>query len=143
MNSIEWLTVDDIIALHDEQIKETGGGAGILNRGALESTVNRPKQLAHYQPESTICDLAAAYGHGLAKNHCFLDGNKRTALDAMFVFLDLNGYELTASEPEAVEIMVSLAQNFISQEELAAWLTEKTCCTADLIQSNMTSGTCE
>lgn len=118
-----WLSVQEIIALHDEVIKDFGGSSGILNEGALESTLNRPKQLAYYEPESGICDLAAAYGYGLVKNHCFLDGNKRKALVVMAVFLLRNRYELTASEVEAVDVMVELAKGELSQAELAAWLS--------------------
>lgn len=119
-----WLTTQEVVAIHDDLIQEFGGSNGLLNEGALESTLNRPKQLAYYKAESTIYDLAAAYGYGLAKNHCFIDGNKRTALDVMAVFLIRNAYELIASEVEVVEIMVDLVQDNFSQEELAVWLSK-------------------
>lgn len=119
-----WLTVKEVIALHNRVVERYGGSSGLLNVGALESTLNRPQNLAYYEPESTICDLAAAYGHGLVKNHCFLDGNKRTAFTVMGIFLLRNGYELTVPEVEAVEVMVDLATGELSQAELAAWLTK-------------------
>lgn len=89
----------------------------------LESTLYRPQNLVYYEPDSNIYDLAAAYGYGLVKNHCFVDGNKRIALDAIATFLDLNGYELVTPEVEAVEAMVDLANDELSQAELAFWLS--------------------
>ncbi|MBV8883887.1 MAG: type II toxin-antitoxin system death-on-curing family toxin [Chroococcidiopsidaceae cyanobacterium CP_BM_RX_35] len=119
-----WLTVKEVITLHNRVVERYGGSSGVLNVGALESTLNRPQNLAYYEPESTICELAAAYGHGLVKNHCFLDGNKRTAFTVMGIFLLRNGYELTAPEVEAVEVMVDLSTGELSQAELAVWLTK-------------------
>lgn len=118
-----WLTKQEVIALHDQVINDFGGSLGILNEGALESTLNRPQQLAYYEPDSAIYALTAAYGHGLVKNHCFLDGNKRTAYVVMAVFLLRNGYELIAPEVEVVEVMVDLAKGDLSQAELVTWLT--------------------
>ena len=118
-----WLTIKEVIALHTEIIKDFGGKSGLLDKGALESTLFRPQQLAYYQSESNLCDLAPAYGYGLVKNHCFVDGNKRIAFVAIAVFLLRNGYELIATEVEAVDIMINLAQGNISQSELAFWLT--------------------
>lgn len=118
-----WLTIQEVIGLHTEVIKDYGGHSGILDEGALESTLYRPQQLAYYQPDSNLCDLAAAYGYDLVKNHCFVDGNKRIAFVVMAVFLLRNGYELIATEVEAVDIIIDLAQGNISQRELAFWLT--------------------
>ena len=117
-----WLTIKEVIALQKEIIKDYGGKSGILDEGALESTLFRPQQLAYYQSDSNLCDLAAAYGYGLVKNHCFVDGNKRIAFVVMAVFLLRNGYELIATEVEAVDIMINLAQGNITQSELALWL---------------------
>lgn len=122
MISVYWLSMQEVIAVHDELINDFGGSIGILNEGALDSTLSRPKQLAYYEPESSILALAAAYGHGLVKNHCFLDGNKRTAFTIMGLFLVRNEYELVAPEVEAVDVMVDLAKGEISQAELATWL---------------------
>lgn len=85
--------------------------------------LNRPQQLAYYQPNSSIFELAATVGYGLAKNHCFVDGNKRTAFDAMATFLLRNGYELIAAEVEAVDIMLDVVTGNASQVELAQWLS--------------------
>ncbi|NES21028.1 MAG: type II toxin-antitoxin system death-on-curing family toxin [Symploca sp. SIO3E6] len=119
-----WLTLKEVIALHQELIKDYGGHSGILNEGALELTLFHPQQLAYYQSNSNLYDLAAAYGYGLVKNHCFVDGNKRIAFVVMAVFLLRNGHELRATEVEAVDIMLNLAQGNITQSELALWLAE-------------------
>ncbi|NJM20686.1 MAG: type II toxin-antitoxin system death-on-curing family toxin [Richelia sp. RM2_1_2] len=118
-----WLAIKEVIALQIEVIKDYGGCSGILDEGALESTLYRPQQLAYYEPSSNIYDLTAAYGYGLVKNHCFVDGNKRIGFVVMAVFLLRNGYELIATEIEAVDIMINLAKGNISQNELASWLT--------------------
>ena len=118
-----WLTVLEVIAIHDDLVEEFGGTLRILDKGALESTLYRPQQLLYYKPDSTIYELAAGYGYGLVKNHCFIDGNKRTALDVMAVFLLRNSYELIAPEVEAVDVMVNLATGEMSQAELANWLS--------------------
>ncbi|MDJ0797855.1 MAG: type II toxin-antitoxin system death-on-curing family toxin [Calothrix sp. MO_167.B12] len=93
-----WLDIHDICAIHGEILAESGGASGILNKGALESTLNKPKNLYHYEDNVTLYKLAASYGYELAKNHCFVDGNKRIALIAVYTFLSVNGIELTASE---------------------------------------------
>ena len=119
-----WLTVQEVVAIHDDLVKEMGGSNGLLDAGAIDSTLNRPKQLIYYEPESSIYDLAAAYGYGLVKNHAFIDGNKRTALAVMAVFLLRNGHELIASEVEAVEVIIDLAKGELSQTELSTWLAK-------------------
>ncbi len=124
--SYRWFTKEEVIALHENAIADFGGDTGLLDEGALESTLYRPQHLLFYEPGSNIFDLAAAYGYGLAKNHCFVDGNKRTAFIVMAVFFLNNGCELMASEVEVVEIMVDLVNDDISQEELAVWLYENT-----------------
>jgi death-on-curing protein len=122
MSSYYWLTSEEIIALHDELIKDFGGTLGILDRNLLESALARPQQLAYYQSTVNIADLAAAYGYALAKNHCFVDGNKRIALVAIAVFLLRNNCELIASEVEAVEIILDLVTGKVSQADLAIWI---------------------
>lgn len=97
-----WLDIHEVCAIHSEIITESGGSSGVLNRGALESTVNKPKNLYYYtNGEASLSDLAAAYGYGLVKNHCFVDGNKRIALIVVYTFLAANGIELTATEADA------------------------------------------
>lgn len=124
MNDIRWLRVDAIIYDHDSLVNETGGSLGVRDMGALESSVARPKQLAHYQPESDIFNLAASLGFGLVKNHCFVDGNKRTALSAMYAFLDLNNVFLDASEADAVFTMVAVATGELTEADLSQWLKD-------------------
>jgi death on curing protein len=96
-----WLDTRDVCAIHNEIIVQSGGDAGILNEGALESTLNKPKNLYCYGNDITLFPLAAAYGYGLVKNHCFIDSNKRIALIAVYTFLAINGIELIASEIDA------------------------------------------
>jgi death on curing protein len=126
MSEPDWLDTRDVCAIHNEIIAESGGDAGILNEGALESTLNKPKNLYYYGDEITLFALAATYGYGLVKNHCFIDGNKRIALIATYTFLSINGIELTASEVDAASFFVELAASMETQAEalsrLGNWL---------------------
>ena len=116
-----WLDRRDVEAIHAEQIAEFGGLPGLRDAGGLESALARPLNLqAHGKP--SIFSLAAAYGFGICRNHPFADGNKRTSLVATFLFLEMNGYEVTASEEDAVVTFLALAAGKISQARLAAWL---------------------
>ena len=121
-----WLDMHDVCAIQGEILAESGGTLGILNEGALESTLNKPKNLYHYGDDVTLYELAASYGYGLVKNHCFVDGNKRVALIAVYTFLSINGIELTASEVDAASFFLGLAASMTTQEEdmkkLANWL---------------------
>jgi death on curing protein len=121
-----WLELHDVFAIHNEIIAESGGTAGILNEGALESTLFKPRNLYNYEEDVTLYKLAASYGYGLVKNHCFIDGNKRIALIAVYTFLAINGIELIASETNAANFFLELAASFRKQEEdmnrLANWL---------------------
>lgn len=121
-----WLDIHDDCAIHGEIIVESGGSSGLLNRGALESILSKPLNLYHYCNDVTLYKLAASYGYGLVKNHCFIDGNKRIALIAVYTFLSVNGIELTASEVDAPNTFLSLATTSETQEEsmenLAGWL---------------------
>jgi death on curing protein len=116
-----WIDPDVLLAAHDEQLAEHGGAAGIRDRGLFESALARPKNLAAYgDPDAAA--LAAAYGFGLAKNHAFVDGNKRTALVALELFLAINGFELTADDRQCVMVMLSVASGAFSENELAEWI---------------------
>jgi death-on-curing protein len=104
---------------------EHGGLAGPAREGALEAALARPQQLLAYSTEAaTLERLAAAYGIALVRGHCFPDGNKRLALAIMDVFLQLNGMELTAGEPDAVVTLRAVAAGELDEEELAAWVQE-------------------
>ena len=119
----KWLSPELVKAIHMSVLSEHGGLVGRVNESALDSSLARPQQLVNYNDvKPTIYELAASYGFGLARNHCFSDGNKRVALMAMYVFLDTHSVELDAAEPEAVLIIQDLAAGRISEAELAAWV---------------------
>lgn len=117
-----WLSRMIVEAVHAEMIEEHGGAHGVRDGGLVESALARPKNLWHYAPDVDLASPAAAYGYGLARNHGFVDGNKRTAFSAMGVFLSVNGRELDAPEPEAVWVMLQVAGGAFSEDRLAAWV---------------------
>ena len=106
--------------VHREQLDEHGGGAGLRDRGLLESAMARPQHLVAYG-EPDAADLAAAYAFGIARDHPFVDGNKRTALVVGETFLMLNGYALKASDAEIVVAFLALAAGELSEQDLADW----------------------
>lgn len=121
----EWIWVADEVAMaaHAEQLAEHGGGEGVRDPGALESAMARPRNLAVYgEPDAAA--LAAAYAFGIARNHPFVDGNKRTAAVVSETFLMLNGYALSASDAELVVAFLALAAGELGEEELADWFRE-------------------
>lgn len=110
-----------MLAVHEEQLAEHGGAPGTRDAGLFESALARPQQLAHYgQPD--WADLAAAYGYGIARNHPFIDGNKRTAFVAVELFMHLNGRQLLASDAECVLTMLDVAAGTLEEPAFAAWL---------------------
>lgn len=116
-----WIDPSVILAVHDEQIAEHGGSAGLRDRGLLESALARPVNLAAYgKPDHA--DLAACYGVGIAKNHPFVDGNKRTAFVAVELFLTLNGWKLSASDADAVIAMLAVAAGKIDETGFGEWI---------------------
>jgi death on curing protein len=117
-----WLDRSIVEALQAAQIREHGGQLGIRDEGLLESALARPVNLWSYHEGVDLAALAAEYGYGLAKNHAFLDGNKRIGFVAANVFLLLNGFEIDASEPEAVHVMLSVADGSLGRDELAEWI---------------------
>ena len=116
-----WLDIAVIYAVHDEQLAEHGGSAGVRDAGLLESALAKPQNLAAYGHPDVIA-LAASYGFGIARNHPFIDGNKRTAFVAVELFLDLNGYELTATDADCVLTMLALAAGEIDEAAFADWI---------------------
>lgn len=116
-----WVSQDAIVKLHNMSLVQFGGAQGLRDEGLLQSALARPEQLAHYGAPD-LADLAAAYGYGLAKNHAFVDGNKRAAFLALGLMLRLNGYRLTASQPDATHTILRLAGGELSEEALAAWV---------------------
>lgn len=121
-----WVLNEIVIAVHQMLIAEHGGSLGIRDEGLLESALTRPRQVFFYEAEATIFDLAASYGFGLAKNHPFIDGNKRAALSIAAIFLEINGYTFDAPEPEAVVVFEKLAAGDLSEKELAKWFSDNT-----------------
>jgi death-on-curing protein len=101
---------------------EHGGSLGIRDEGMLESALSRPRQKRHYEPDTDLAALSAAYAFGIAKNHPFVDGNKRAALVSSYTFLAVNGFELEAPEPEAVTMILGVADGSISEDDLASWI---------------------
>lgn len=108
--------------MHAELIAEHGGRAGIRDEGLLSSALVRPRNRRVYGASTNLFELAAGYGVGIIRNHPFIDGNKRLALMVMYVFLEINGYHLAASEVEAVDIMLRLAAGELEEGDLARWL---------------------
>ncbi len=116
-----WFLESVVLAMHDEQVAEHGGVVGVRDANLLASAMARPQNLAAYGNPS-VFDLAAGYAFGIIKNHPFLDGNKRTGFLAAYAFLDLNGWELSAPETEAVMTVVDLAKGSIDEADFAQWL---------------------
>jgi death-on-curing protein len=118
-----WLETVLALAIHDRQLAEHGGTSGVRDEGLLESALARPQQLHAYgDPPPDLADLAAAPAHGLARNHPFLDGNKRTAAVACETFLELNGATLEADDLELYPLYLALAEGKLGERDFAAWL---------------------
>ena len=118
-----WIDAAVVHAIHEEQLAEHGGSAGLRDEGLLESALARPQNLASYGgPDVAAC--AAAYGYGLSRNHPFIDGNKRTAFVSVELFLFLNGYVLEAADADCVLTMLRVAEGSISEEDFAAWIRQ-------------------
>lgn len=118
-----WIDLAVVLAIHDEQLAEHGGQAGVRDRGLLESTLARPRNQFGYG-ESSLARLAAAYAFGISRNHPFLDGNKRTSLVVAELFLELNDLELEASDAACVATFLSLAAGELTEDDLALGVTE-------------------
>ena len=116
-----WLSRNIILAIHAEQIAEHGGAPGIRDMGLMDSALARPRNHEAYG-NADLCSLASSLGHGLARNHPFTDGNKRTAFVAVELFLEMNGLELAAGDVACVVAMLGLADGRLSEAEFADWL---------------------
>jgi len=126
MAEIVWLLEESVRAIHERQIAEHGGSSGLRDEGLLQSALARPKHLAAYgDPPPDLAALAAAYAFGIARNHPFIDGNKRTALVAARTFLLVNGADLEASQEEKYMTFLRLAEGSLSEEELADWIRHR------------------
>lgn len=107
---------------HYRQIREHGGAYGLRDEHAFESALARPRHRWHYRPDTRVSELAAAYAYGLVRNHPYVDGNKRVALVGMVAFLERNGVELMATNPEALSVVLALAAGDLPEDELADWI---------------------
>jgi death-on-curing protein len=126
MDQIVWLLEETAIAIHQRQISEHGGIEGLRDEGLLASALARPQNLLAYaQAPPDLAALAAAYAYGIARDHPFVDGNKRTALVAARTFLLLNGVNLEASQDEKYLTFLQLAQGTVTEEQLADWIRKR------------------
>jgi death-on-curing protein len=116
-----WLSDQLILAIHDEQLAEHGGSAGLRDPGLLDSALARPLNRAGYG-EPDVAELAAVYALAIAQNHPFVDGNKRTAFVALELFLRLNGCQFTVGDAEAVVMMLAMAAGELADAEFVAWV---------------------
>jgi len=123
MTEPRWLSKDLILAVHNRQLAEHGGAAGVRDEGLLESALARPQNLHAYGTGDVVA-MAAASAFGIARNHPFIDGNKRTAFVACELFLAANGFDLIASDEECLAMMLSLAASEIDEAEFNAWLRD-------------------
>ena len=119
-----WISKKALLLLHEESLSEFGGARGLRDEGLLESALARPRNTHAYNPAATLAELAASYCYGVAKNHAFLDGNKRAAFLCVGLFLAINGYRLTASQVDAIQIMLGVAAGTVSERELALWIAQ-------------------
>lgn len=124
MSQFVWVTKETVLAMQDMQIAEHGGLPGVRDDGLIESALKRPQNMVAYDACEDIAQLAAAYAFGMAKNHGFVDGNKRMALVVADTFLMLNGSELTSSPGDNVVTMLGVADGTVSEEELVEWFRE-------------------
>lgn len=120
-DDLEWIEIDVALAFHNRQIAEHGGTEGLRDEGLLLSALARPQNLNAYGEDVDIAALAASYAYGIAKNHPFLDGNKRTALVVSVAFLNLNGFDFDVEPPLTYEKFYGLAQGSISEQDLSDW----------------------
>ena len=122
MKRLRWLTAKAVLAIHEELIVRYGGVSGLRDDGLLESAVARPQNLVAYGQKISVASLSAAYAWGLLRNHPFVDGNKRTALAAMVVFLELNGWELGCSEAEETAMVLRAAAGEVTERAWTEWV---------------------
>lgn len=117
-----WIDPNALKFLHEASLSEFGGASGIRDITLFESAMARPQNLFAYHPDADVADLAASYGYGLAKNHAFIDGNKRIAFASVGVFLGINGFRLKTTDVDAIRVMLGVASGSITEEDFAAWI---------------------
>jgi death-on-curing protein len=118
-----WISENLALAIHERQLARHGGMAGVRDRGLLQSALARPKHILAYSPASSgLAELSAAYGFGIAKNHPFIDGNKRTAAVVVELFLELNGASLIADDKSMYQAIMEVADGSLTEEHFAQWI---------------------
>jgi death-on-curing protein len=122
MKEPRWLDQRVVLLLHSESLAEHGGSSGMRDQGLCESALARPRNLFAHEPDADIAQLAAAYGFGLARNHAFVDGNKRIAFIAVTLFLRLNGFRLVSEHVDKIRTMINVAAEKIQEAEFADWI---------------------
>lgn len=119
-----WISKKALLLLHEESLAEFGGARSLRDERLLESALARPRNTHAYNSAATLAELAASYGYGVAKNHAFVDGNKRAAFLCIGLFLAVNGYRLTAPQVDAIETMLSVAAGTMTEDALALWIAQ-------------------
>jgi death on curing protein len=117
-----WIEVREVLAIHDRLLALHGGGAGLRDRGLLESALARPRQHNAYAGKPDIVEMAALYAAGIVRNHPLVDGNKRTGLVIGILFLELHGFDFKASEEDVTQAVLALAAGTLDEASYAAWL---------------------
>lgn len=117
-----WISKKALLLLHEESLVTFGGASGLRDEGLLDSALARPQNTHTYNPASTLADLAASYAFGLAKNHAFVDGNKRAAFLSIGMFLAINGLKLIAEQLDAIQTILAVAAGELDEQGLAAWI---------------------
>ena len=125
MTEFKWILEETVRAVHKMQIAEHGGTDGIRDEGLLLSALARPQNLYAYKENVEIYDLAASYAFGIAKNHPFLDGNKRTSYVVMRTLLLINGYDISTTQKEKFITFLKLAEGNLTEENIVHWIKEK------------------
>jgi death on curing protein len=119
----KWLTHDQVVAIHSRQLRRFGGATGLRDDGLLRSAIERPVNKWNYE-KAGLPELAAAYAFGLAKNHAFVDGNKRIAFMSMMTFLRRNGVRFSPDQAQATTIILALAAGEVSEASLTRWVRD-------------------
>jgi death-on-curing protein len=125
-NPPRWISKQALLILHEISVARFGGASGMRDEGLLDSALARPENIFAYRPDSSLAQLSAAYGFGIAKNHAFVDGNKRAAFLAMGLFLSNNGARLLVTQEEATSTVLALAAGELDEHRLAAWIEKNT-----------------
>ena len=124
MKQPNWINRKALLYLHSASLATFGGSTGIRDEGLLDSALARPQNRLLYSPESDLFDLAASYGFGPARNHPFVDGNKRAAFHSAGLFLSINGYELVVDQLDAIQTIVRLAAGEMAEQDFALWVRQ-------------------